>query len=677
MRKAFTKKSSRIGIPIEIPSAPHSPPRIKQTYNRRQKKKIEEMRQKSANSSNTPISLEPTTSRKRNFDDLDDSDNNNDTSSTFFKPINRIKEKIRSLAKPKPSSSQHITIDLATDSGENEDVGESTTSLPEHHIKRRRFKQQRQDNVVIAIEKLDDKEPFLNERTRNKSQETYEIFDDSSDEEKRIRKRKAAELSDNLLDKEEKKTNQLSSNKEKRICQRKAAKLSDKEISFEEKRAEQMALNKEKCRRKRKADELSDEEIFFEEKKANQIASNKETLKKKLKSSHDSFNKKAIVKKSHKASESSSDEEHDQLSEEYNEQEYTPSAVSIMKPSMPSISSHMKYKDQQMSKPSYTQNIISKMKPSSFSIHPPSRTAQDEHVKTFKPSSPYKLLSRLRQRTSIPSEETETKEAVEDYLLKEKDTKFFGRDKHILMYPFTTSKQHSVYWEDIERLKKDRFLNDTIINIYPRIWQDEYPNNKIYVYTSFFFTKLKESKTPEELSNLSRWTQGVNLFEKDLLIIPVAEHSHWFLVLVANPGACIGSSTITDNHFENGKLDKQKSYIMVIDSLGGTQRHVRESITKYLKAEAKKKYNIDESSFIAPQFVRVESPIQDNHYDCGVYCLYTIKQIYENNTKIMSQIYQKKSILDDEQGEAAKKFRVILYKYMAGKVKEYEKFKSS
>lgn len=82
---------------------------------------------------------------------------------------------------------------------------------------------------------------------------------------------------------------------------------------------------------------------------------------------------------------------------------------------------------------------------------------------------------------------------------------------------------------------------------------------------------------------------------------------------------------------------------MVIDSLGGTQRHVRESITKYLKAEAKKKYNIEESSFIAPQFVRVESPIQDNHYDCGVYCLYTIKQIYENNMKIMSQIYQKKS----------------------------------
>ncbi|KAG1040321.1 hypothetical protein G6F43_012306 [Rhizopus delemar] len=568
MRKAFTKKSSRIGIPIEIPSAPHSPPsRIKQTYNRRQKKKIEEMRQKSANLSNTPISLEPNLSRKRNFDDLDDSDNNNDTSSTLFKPFNRIKEKIRSLAQPKSSSSQHITIDLATDSGENEDVGESTTNFPEHHIKRKRCKQQRQDNVVIAIEKLDDKEPLSNERACNKNQEAYEILDDSSDEEKRIRKRKAAQLSGNLLDEdisfEEKKTNQIQSNKEKSSHQRKSAKpfdnLLDKEVSFEEKKANQIQTNKEKCSRKRKADELSSDEIHFEEKKAKQIPSNNEAHKKKLKSFNDSFNKKAIVKRSYKTSESSSDEEHDQLSEEYNEQEYTPSVVSTMKPSMSSIPSHMKYKDTQTSKPSYTQNIISKMKPSSFSIHPPSSTAQDERVKTFKPSSPYKLLSRLRQRTSsIPSKETETKEAVEDYLLKEKETKFFGRDKHILMYPFTASKQHSVYWEDVERLKKDRFLNDTIINIYPRIWQDEYPNNKIYVYTSFFFTKLKECKTPEELSNLSRWTQGVNLFEKDLLIIPVAEHSHWFLVLVANPGACIGSPTITDTHFENGKLDKQK-----------------------------------------------------------------------------------------------------------------------
>ncbi|KAG1044938.1 hypothetical protein G6F43_011375 [Rhizopus delemar] len=190
------------------------------------------MRQNSANLPSMSISLEPNLSRKRNFDDIDDSDNNNDISSTLFKPFNRIKEKIHSLAHPKPSSSQHITIDLATDSGENEDVGESTTSLPEYHIKRKRCKQQRQDN----------------------DQETYEILDDSSDEEKCGRKRKANELSDNLLDEE-------ISYKEKCRRQRKVAKLSDnlldEVISFEEKRAYQMALNKEKCSRKRKADELS------------------------------------------------------------------------------------------------------------------------------------------------------------------------------------------------------------------------------------------------------------------------------------------------------------------------------------------------------------------------------------------------------------------------------------
>ncbi|EIE77647.1 hypothetical protein G6F55_007059 [Rhizopus delemar] len=461
------------------------------------------MRQNSANLSNTPISLEPTLSRKRSFDDLDDSNKNNDASGA--------------LDEPKASSIQSIMIDLTTDSGEDEDVGESTASLPKHHIKRRRRKQEQQDNAVIMIEKLNDKGPLSVERTCSKDQEIYEISDDSSDEEKCGRKRKSDELSDNLLEEE-------ISYKEKCHRQRKAAKISDnlldEEVSFEENRSNQMALNKEKCGRKRKADELFNEKISFEKKKANQIS----------------------------------------------------------------------------------------------------------------------------------SKGTETKEEAEDYLLNKKDTKLFGEDKHILMYPFNASKQHSVYWEDIERLKKGRFLNDTIINICSKIWQDEYPNNGIYVYTSFFFTKLKECKAPEELSSLSRWTRGVNLFEKDLLIIPVAEHKHWFLVLVANPGACIGSPTVTGSRFDNGKIDKQKPYIMVIDSLGGTQHHVRDLVTKYLKSEAKKKNKIEESSFIAPQFVQVESPIQDNHYDCG---------------------------LDNEQSEAPKEFRVTLYKYMACKVKEYAKFKFS
>ncbi|KAG1041095.1 hypothetical protein G6F43_012170 [Rhizopus delemar] len=517
------------------------------------------MRQNSANLSSSPISIESTVSRKRSFDDLDNSDNSNDASGT--------------LDKPKASSSQSIVIDLTTDNGEDEDVGEPTASLPKHHIKRRRCKQQQQDNAVIAIEKLDDKEPFSVERTCSKDQEIYEISDDSSDEEKCGRKRKSDELSENLLEEE-------ISYKEKCCRQAKAAKLADnllnEEVSFEEKRASQMALNKEKCNRQIKAAKPSDEVVSFEEKRANQMASNKEKCGRKRKA--------------------------DELSSE-------------------------------------------------------------------------EIPFEKKKTNQTPSKQTETKEVVEGYLLKE-DTQFFGSDKHILMYPFNAPKQHSLYWEDIERLKKGRFLNDTIINICPRIWQDEYPNDKIYVYTSFFFTKLKECKTPEGLSSLSRWTRGVNLFEKDLLIIPVAEHKHWFLVLVANPGACIGSPTVTGSRFDNGKLDKQKPYIMVIDSLGGSQHYVRDLVTKYLKSEAKKKHKVEESSFITPQFVQVESPIQDNHYDCGVYCLYTIKQIYENNMKTMQQIYQKKSTLDKEQSKAPKEFRAILYKYMAGKIKEYAKFKS-
>ena len=32
------------------------------------------------------------------------------------------------------------------------------------------------------------------------------------------------------------------------------------------------------------------------------------------------------------------------------------------------------------------------------------------------------------------------------------------------------------------------------------------------------------------------WTKNVNLFEKNMVIIPICEHSHWYLVIAIRPG---------------------------------------------------------------------------------------------------------------------------------------------
>ena len=35
---------------------------------------------------------------------------------------------------------------------------------------------------------------------------------------------------------------------------------------------------------------------------------------------------------------------------------------------------------------------------------------------------------------------------------------------------------------------------------------------------------------------VARWTKSMNLFKKQLIVIPVCKASHWFTILVINPG---------------------------------------------------------------------------------------------------------------------------------------------
>lgn len=36
--------------------------------------------------------------------------------------------------------------------------------------------------------------------------------------------------------------------------------------------------------------------------------------------------------------------------------------------------------------------------------------------------------------------------------------------------------------------------------------------------------------------HVENWTKNVNIFEKDYLIIPINEKSHWFLAIICFPG---------------------------------------------------------------------------------------------------------------------------------------------
>jgi hypothetical protein len=128
---------------------------------------------------------------------------------------------------------------------------------------------------------------------------------------------------------------------------------------------------------------------------------------------------------------------------------------------------------------------------------------------------------------------------IDDYAIKP-----IGIDRYFLTYPYTTKKSVMVNAHDFKKLEKGTYLNDSLIDIFPKIWSNKL-NALIYTYSSFFYTKFSGSNFNHE--TVKRWTSKEDIFKKQLLVIPIHRKQHWLVILVVNSGFCI-------------KGDKEKEY---------------------------------------------------------------------------------------------------------------------
>ena len=61
----------------------------------------------------------------------------------------------------------------------------------------------------------------------------------------------------------------------------------------------------------------------------------------------------------------------------------------------------------------------------------------------------------------------------------------------------------------------------------------------VHVFGSFFYTRLQEGATmncSRAYDNVKSWAQGMNIFNKDFLFIPINQNVHWSLAIICNPG---------------------------------------------------------------------------------------------------------------------------------------------
>jgi hypothetical protein len=124
------------------------------------------------------------------------------------------------------------------------------------------------------------------------------------------------------------------------------------------------------------------------------------------------------------------------------------------------------------------------------------------------------------------------------------------------------------FQEDYFCLEDESFLNDVIIDFYFKwIQHTIIPNEsreKTHIFTTYFYKrlttrppKMKNKLHPiEDNVNLSpaekryervrRWTKKVNIFDKDFVIVPINEHSHWFVAVICYPGLVLKEEKLLD-----------------------------------------------------------------------------------------------------------------------------------
>ncbi|KAM3842777.1 uncharacterized protein ACN63O_022033 [Diretmus argenteus] len=154
-------------------------------------------------------------------------------------------------------------------------------------------------------------------------------------------------------------------------------------------------------------------------------------------------------------------------------------------------------------------------------------------------------------------------------------------------------KRHVLTMDDLSTLYGQNWLNDQVMNMYGDLVMDSVPE-KVHFFNSFFYDKLRT----KGYEGVKRWTKNVDIFQKDLLLIPIHLEVHWSLVSVDIP----------------------RRAITYFDSQRTLNRRCPKHIFKYLQAEAIKK---DQRDFLTgwQGFFKMNVGRQNNDSDCGAFVL--------------------------------------------------------
>ncbi|KAG8951300.1 Smt3-specific protease [Tulasnella sp. 424] len=126
------------------------------------------------------------------------------------------------------------------------------------------------------------------------------------------------------------------------------------------------------------------------------------------------------------------------------------------------------------------------------------------------------------------------------------------------------------------------------------------PLSDVHYFNTFFFQKLENEGY--EKARLGKWTKSIDIFSKDIILIPV---------------------NLGNAHWTCAAINMKKKRIEYYDSMGSQRPKVYQILRDYLekehKAKKSKSFNFDGWQ----NYWSEETPQQENGYDCGVFtCMF-------------------------------------------------------
>lgn len=274
--------------------------------------------------------------------------------------------------------------------------------------------------------------------------------------------------------------------------------------------------------------------------------------------------------------------------------------------------------------------------------------------------------------------------------------------KSSIVWPPVGKNKATVDKADIPRLDEGQFLNDNLVMFYLYHLQHNLQNQapeifkRVYFHNSFFYERLtsstKGSKRGINYEAVERWTAKVNLFAYDYIIVPVNEHTHWYVAIICNTPKFLSTESDVTNSMKNldivetaqfpssqskvhgdtegrpieiipldndsqttglqtvsqqavaqkpqvtkqgrrksgPKIDPSEPRIIALDSLNMTHSPTCTNLKHYLASEAKSKLGVEVPVPTTIGLTVKNLPQQGNYCDCGLFLLGYVEKFLED-----------------------------------------------